>query len=144
MFIPFVSIAQNDHRELLPNGSVKEEGKLVDSLKQGLWKSFYDNGKPFCEGKYKDDKKTGRWKCYYRSGQLLSDQETESGKNLSYYADGKIEFEGQLKGSAKHGLWEYFYKDGKSSRKVNYKQGLQQGKERAMARKRQAQYDWCF
>ena len=56
--LPLVAIAQEDFRELWPNGTVKEEGKLVaDSLKQGVWKSFYDDGKPFLRASTKTTRK---------------------------------------------------------------------------------------
>ncbi len=61
LMLPFTLMGQQNHQELWPNGKVKEEGNMVDGLKQGVWKSYYDDGTSFCEGKYKDDNKVGRW-----------------------------------------------------------------------------------
>lgn len=74
--------------DIKPNLTDNCQGDLVDGVKQGLWKCFYEDGKVQQEGEYVNDSKTGHWKFYHASGNIALegnyDADQEKGKWIVY------------------------------------------------------------
>ena len=46
------------------DGTLGNDEKWNNGLKDGIWKMYYPNGKLRKQGFFKDDKKNGLWKTY--------------------------------------------------------------------------------
>ncbi|MDR1347878.1 MAG: hypothetical protein LBJ63_05530 [Prevotellaceae bacterium] len=113
------------------NGTLKEIGILQDSVKQGLWITFYSTGKIEFIFFYKDGKKTGPQRMFREDGSLSGYAEMSNdmfnGKRISYY-HGDIVSESHWINDTPHGLFiEYDvegdfsiheYKDGEFVRTI--------------------------
>jgi hypothetical protein len=115
------------------NGVLKETGMLHDSVKDGLWVTFYPTGTIKYIFFYQDGKKTGPQRMFHANGKLSSYHEMHNdmfnGKQMTYYSDGQIASEYFGKNDTIHGLiisydckgkLEYIheYKDGEFIRTV--------------------------
>lgn len=56
-----------------------EVGVLVDGLKDGSWKSYFENGKIRSEGKFEMGVRTGQWIWYHRNGRTLAVESWKDG-----------------------------------------------------------------
>lgn len=120
------------------NGAVVSRGKMIDTLKTGLWVYFHKNTKDtlmienYREGKLQGEKKIffpngkltelslfqnglqqGLTRTYDEVGSLLAEIEYKDGKmngSARYYESGKLTVKGQYKNDKRTGTWE-FYKD---------------------------------
>ena len=45
--------------------------KIINDLKEGLWKSYYSNGKLHSEGNYINGKSDGLWITYDEQGKII-------------------------------------------------------------------------
>ena len=48
--------------------SIRAEGREVDGLREGLWKTFNSNGKLISEGHYSEGLRDGEWKAFFDLG----------------------------------------------------------------------------
>ena len=76
------------------NGNIEILGMRVDSLKQGLWLTFYPSGQLKSIHYYKDDEEEGPIDHFYENGQLNQHMEFRNGalhgKLVLYYKNGKL------------------------------------------------------
>lgn len=121
------------------NGTVVSRGKMIDSLKTGIWVYFHKNTKDtlmaekYLEGKLQGEKRIffpngkltelsfhengvqqGLTRTYDEVGNLLSEIEYKDGKmngEARYYESAKLTVKGQYKNGMRSGTWE-FYKNG--------------------------------
>jgi hypothetical protein len=115
------------------NGAPKEVGMLQDSMKHGLWFTFYSTGRIEFIFFYQAGKKTGPQRCFYENGRLSSYHDMYNdmynGKQMTYYPNGQISSEYFGKNDTIHGLcisydyngnleYIYEYKDGEFVRTV--------------------------
>lgn len=54
-----------------PDGRLKEEGRCINGMKDGLWEEHYVNGSK-ARGSYHYGKKSGEWRIYNAKGKLVS------------------------------------------------------------------------
>ena len=58
-----------DHREYHPNGQLKIEGQYdMNSLRTGLWVSYYENGIKWSESYYSAGKRDGHTLSFFPNG----------------------------------------------------------------------------
>lgn len=100
----------------------------ADSLKQGVWKEFWDNGDLKSEVIYKNNKKQGleiKWfdvpdcveqESYYKDGKL-------EGPSIYYSKKCKKDFFENYKNGTKEGLELSYYPNGNIKAEGNYKKG---------------------
>ncbi len=99
---------QNEYKKYYyPNGSLKEEGLLVNGLEVGLWKIWYSNGQLEIEVNYIDGKRDGLFQSWHNNGQL---------RQKLYYVDGKM-----------NGLYQSWHENGHLCEEVNYIDGKLNG-----------------
>lgn len=102
-----------------------------DSLKHGIWKSFYGNGNIQLEENYRHGKLHGYWKIYDKQGELLEIRSYENGDIVEdaeelvefevkrdYYPDGSVKIEGSYKDGIPDGVRKEYNRDG--SLKIAY------------------------
>ena len=83
------------------------EYKIVDGLKNGLYRKWYPNGKSFLSGKFFNDDTTGKWTYWYENEQK--------------------EKEGIYKDNKEDGLWTSWYENGHKKSEINYIKGSREG-----------------
>lgn len=79
------------------NGNIQSEGYYVnDSIKEGLFKGYYQNGKLKYEANYHNNKPNGLTTQYFESGKKRSIATYKNGKRSGsgegYYENGKIKW----------------------------------------------------
>jgi antitoxin component YwqK of YwqJK toxin-antitoxin module len=98
------------------NGSPKEIGMLQDSVKQGMWITFYPNDKIQSISFYKDNKWDGVQRGFREDGSLLSYTEMRDdmnhGKKISYYSNGQMASESHWVNDTPHGLFSGYNYNG--------------------------------
>jgi len=52
------------YHDLLPNGKVLREGKMIGTAREGQWREYYPSGRVKLEGGYLNDQQHGRWTAY--------------------------------------------------------------------------------
>lgn len=87
--------------EYHPNGAVKMRGKLNDnSMRHGLWISYYDNGIKWSE-------------AYYVDGVL-------DGHSITFFPNGKVRYIGEYKNGKKTGAWKFYDESGELVKEENF------------------------
>jgi hypothetical protein len=118
-----------------------EEGKFVDSKKDGIWKMYfangtvkseitytnnrpsgyakiyYPNGKLQEEGNWENNRWVGGYKTYYENGQAFYDFNytnvgKREGEQKYYYENGQIMMIGAMHEGKEAGVWEEHYENG--------------------------------
>ncbi len=78
-----------DHKEYHPNGALKIEGQYdMNSVRRGLWISYYENGLKWSES-------------YYVNG-------IQDGHSLTFYPNGKIRYVGEYRQGERIGEWRFY------------------------------------
>ncbi len=62
------------------NGTLDEQGILMNGRKMGTWSKYDENGSKISQGEYTDDKKDGKWKVWDSNGVLRVEMSYENGK----------------------------------------------------------------
>ena len=70
-----------------------QNGKVVNGLKEGEWKGFYENGNLLWSGFYKKGLNVSKWTEYHNNGKVFT---------VGHYKNGK-----------KIGIWSFYDKKGK-------------------------------
>ena len=103
-------------KAVLKTNRIEEIGTLVDSLKEGKWKT-YDNGKLISVGNYSKNLKNGYWRFFYsngkkhQQGKFLKDWQV--GSWIYYFESGQFMGKGIFIDNQQNGLWKWFHKNGK-------------------------------
>lgn len=134
------------------NGKVMAEGKYVDqkkdstwkfyseitgtivsletyenTIKSGVWQTYYENGKVLEEITYKDDIREGSCNQYFTNGEIKSKSiyinDRLEGLTTIYHLNGKVNVSGTYKNSQKDGIWMYFNEIGEKEMKEVYSNG---------------------
>jgi antitoxin component YwqK of YwqJK toxin-antitoxin module len=125
-------------------GFVQSEERInrrsADSLKQGMWKTFYPDGMVKTEVNYADDKMNGYLKEYSAKGSLDKMTKYVNGKEKlnapelakldvksDYYEGGILKFQGTYKDGVAVGIHREFSKDGKVTGAKVYADGVLTG-----------------
>jgi antitoxin component YwqK of YwqJK toxin-antitoxin module len=86
---------------MVSTGDVREEGKYIMGLKNGVWKTYYENGKLCHKGAFVQGVPDGRHERYYPDGTLREEQ---------YYVMGR-----------KERTWKKYYENGVLFLSVTYR-----------------------
>ena len=78
-----------------------QNGKVVDGLKEGEWKGFYENGNLLWSGFYNNGLNVSKWIEYHNNGKVFT---------IGHYDNGK-----------KIGVWSFYDKHGKKIADEIYK-----------------------
>jgi antitoxin component YwqK of YwqJK toxin-antitoxin module len=82
MFTTFYSYSQVEYSKIyFPNGTLKEEGWIIDAQKNKYWFFYSENGNKKAEGHFENDRKVNWWifydkyekvvrKCEYKNNKL--------------------------------------------------------------------------
>ncbi len=122
--LSFVNTLLNDI-----NGEVlrREIGMMKDSLKQGLWISFYPDGKIYGIEFFDNGKWNGPWYYFHKNGQLMMYHETKNGKwqgkGYNYYSNGVLMSKANFVNDRLDGEYEEYEEDGTLFRIWEYKNG---------------------
>jgi len=107
----------------------------INGLKQGKWSKKYKNEKVAYTAIFHNDKLIGTYKRFYKIGRpsLLVEYDKEgkeAGYAKLYYDNRKMSAEGNyIKRNIKDGLWKYYGVDGRLVMKIDYAEGVKNGKE---------------
>ncbi len=99
------------------------EYEVVDGMKQGEFKIFYEDGTIQMSGSMDKNKNVGKWQYFFQEGKIESEGnfENDSPNGLwhFYYQDGKLKEEGYFKNGFRMGEWQFYNDNGnKDSSKV--------------------------
>ena len=78
-----------------------QNGKVVNGLKEGEWKGFYENGNLLWSGFYNNGLNVSKWVEYHNNGKVFT---------MGYYDNGK-----------KIGVWSFYNKHGEKIADEIYK-----------------------
>jgi hypothetical protein len=105
------------YREYYPNGSMKVEGQVKDSVLHGEYKVYYPSGKLKFTGVYQNGLIEGESQTYYESGKLKEKKHWHHGKLNGllhlYYEDGRLEAKMPFINDQRKGKSVYYYPNGK-------------------------------
>ena len=118
------------YKEWYPDGTIKTKGKYSNDDKDGKWTEWNDNGgQKDREKTYKDGKEIEKtsW-TYYENGQKKSEEtwkdRKRDGLSTSWYENGQKKEEGTYKDWKQDGLWTHYTDVGNGKYEVTYKAGI--------------------
>lgn len=86
--------------------------------------AYYPQHKKLMEGTYQDSLRNGLWQSWYENGALWSQSEYargfKHGKCITFYENGKIRYEGSYEQDKKVGEWFFFDSTGKQTNSFKY------------------------
>jgi antitoxin component YwqK of YwqJK toxin-antitoxin module len=92
------------------------EYDVVDGMKHGDFKLYYENGNIEIKGQMDKNKNIGRWQYFYESGQVESEgnfvNNLPNGEWKWYYRSGKLREIGNFVDGKRMGLWKQFDESG--------------------------------
>ena len=113
--------------EKYEDGRIKELGMKKDSMKEGLWISFYPNGKINGIEFFDHDKWNGPIYYFHENGQLSIYRETKDGvfhgKGYNYYHHGVVAGNVNFIDDKQDGIFENYDDEGKLMCITEYKDG---------------------
>jgi len=88
------------------------EYDVVDGLKHGDFRLYYEDGNIEIKGQVDKNKNIGKWQYFYESGQIESEgnfvDNLPEGEWKWYYRSGELREQGIIKGGKRIGLWKQF------------------------------------
>lgn len=100
------------------------EYEIVDGVKHGSFKLYFDNGNEEIVGRIENNTNTGEWKYFYKSGKLESEgyfvDDMPEGRWVWYYESGKIKEEGSFNKGNRVAWWYQYDPDGNESDSNNF------------------------
>lgn len=92
------------------------EYDVVEGMKHGDFRFYYENGNLEVQGQMDHNKNIGKWQYYYMSGELESEgnfvDNNPEGKWTWYFPSGKIMEEGNFTNGKRVGFWQQFDEQG--------------------------------
>lgn len=100
-----------------PNGVLKSEVTYQNNRPNGYAKIFFENGKLMEEGEWKNNRWVGTFKAYYENGQTLYDfnynnDGKRQGEQKYYYENGQLMMKGNMTEGKETGTWVGYYENG--------------------------------
>ncbi len=112
-------------------GNITLQFKMVNGLKNGFYKEWYENGKPKTIGGYLKDDSTDSWTIWYENGQKELEGNYKDGQKngawIQWYENGQKKFEKYYKNNQLNEKYLYWYKNGQKKIEGNYKDGQKNG-----------------
>ncbi len=103
------------------------EYDVVDGVKQGKFKLYYEDGTLEMEGQLENNNNVGKWKYYYPDGKLESEgffvDNKPEGRWVWYYPSGKIKEEGSYTKGIRVGWWKQYDETGGVIEEKNFELG---------------------
>lgn len=100
------------------------EYEIVDGVKQGSFKLYYENGTEEIVGRIENNINTGEWLYFYESGELESKgyfvDDMPEGRWVWYHENGKIKEEGSFHKGNRVAWWYQYDSDGNESDSKNF------------------------
>jgi antitoxin component YwqK of YwqJK toxin-antitoxin module len=88
------------------------EYDVVDGLKHGDFRLYYEDGNIEIKGQVDKNKNIGKWQYFYESGQIESEgnfvDNFPDGEWKWYYRSGELREQGIFKGGKRVGFWKLF------------------------------------
>jgi antitoxin component YwqK of YwqJK toxin-antitoxin module len=116
------------------DNSLKAEGQVISSMKNGLWKFYYrgtDGKGLLAEVHYKNNVLDGEAKAYYPNGRLQSKINYKNGflhgSKMIFYESGMGKIEEYFKDGVKSGKSFEYYENGKIKENAYFRNGLRDG-----------------
>ena len=92
------------------------EYDIVDGLKHGDFRMYYESGNIEIKGQIDKNRNIGKWQYFYESGQIESEgmfvDNLPEGEWKWYYRSGYIREQGSFEGGKRVGLWKQFDESG--------------------------------
>jgi antitoxin component YwqK of YwqJK toxin-antitoxin module len=110
------------------DGSLSSEEHYNNTVKDGVWKTYYPEGQVAEEIIYRNGLKEGPWVQYFTDGKVKMkttyiNDEIE-GQYLIYHLNGMVEVSGAYLNSKKNGTWVFYNEIGLMEKREEYKDGL--------------------
>ncbi len=103
------------HKGKVNNSFIEYE--VVNGVKQGIFKIFYEDGTIQMNGTMDKNKNVGKWQYFYRDGSLESEgifvNDFPEGKWTWYYKNGNKKEEGSFKRGIRVGEWKFYNEEGR-------------------------------
>jgi len=120
-----------DLKKYYPDGSLMEEGKVVNRKRNGLFTSYYQCGKKLSEMNYKDGVLDGSYTKFYLNGQKSEEYSCQNdefnGYYRKYYLNGVIKEDGYYEKGKLIGPKTDYYKNGSPNEKYYLMNGDETG-----------------
>ena len=100
------------------------EYEVVNGVKQGSFKLYYEDGMIQMNGTMNKNKNVGKWQYFYRDGSIESEgyfvNDLPEGKWTWYYKNGNKKEDGNFELGMRIGEWEFFNENGKKDSSLNF------------------------
>ena len=100
------------------------EYDVVDGLKHGNFKLYYEDGNIEIKGQIHKNENIGKWQYFYESGQIESEgnfvENLPEGEWKWYYRSGVLREQGTIKAGRRIGLWKQFDTSGNVIKEVEF------------------------
>ncbi|WP_459209748.1 toxin-antitoxin system YwqK family antitoxin [Aquimarina rhabdastrellae] len=112
------------------NGTLKEEGTLIDGKLHGAWTLFYNNGEIRKKGFFKNGKPHGVCTSYSKDGRVVLIERYSEGKEhgiwKSYYTNGQLNVVGEFVKGKRQGEWNIYDRTGIKAQTVEFNNDVEQ------------------
>ncbi len=100
------------------------EYDVVDGLKHGDFRLYYEDGNIEIKGQIDKNKNIGKWQYFYETGQIESEgnfvDNSPVGEWKWYYRSGELREQGIIEGGRRTGLWQQFDTSGNLIEEVEF------------------------
>ena len=100
------------------------EYEVVNGVKQGSFKLYYEDGTIQMIGTMNKNKNVGKWQYFYKDGSIESEgyfvNDYPEGNWIWYYKNGNKSEEGFLRHGVRSGEWNFYSEDGEKDSTMNF------------------------
>ena len=112
-----------------PNGNKKSEITFNNNTAKGYAKMYYEDGKLSEEGNWENQRWTGSYKMYHPNGATFYEfnynkSGKREGKQTYFYDNGKVMMSGDMKDGKEAGTWDGYYENGDLKDKKGFNNGV--------------------
>ncbi|MDP4952358.1 MAG: hypothetical protein NWQ53_01830 [Flavobacteriales bacterium] len=137
LFICSVVFAQQDSLKTTyqifryEDGTISSEGKMLNGIPEGLWKTYYPSGQLKTEGSRSNFELDGEWKFFREDGSIEKSIEYKFGKKdglQRVFSEAGVLLEKiPFQAGIENGGAEFYYKSGELYREVPFIEGKEEG-----------------
>lgn len=110
------------------DGALSSDEHYANTVKEGVWKTYYPDGKVAEEITYRNGLQDGPNIQYFTDGKMKMKVTFVNGQMEGpytiYHLDGTVEVSGTFLHSNKNGTWTYFNNEGATEKKEEYDNGV--------------------
>lgn len=111
------------------DGTLSTEEHYLNTIKEGVWKTYYPEGQVAEEVIYRNDLREGPWIQYFTDGKVKMKaafiNDKLEGQYFIYHLNGMVEVSGTYVNNEKDGPWIFFDEQGAMEKRENYSLGKQ-------------------